>query len=92
MISSILVAVVFRLPLFHRFTKLMTEMHELGTKMRQLASLHLEHQESLEVEVIEDLEEYSSIIHTLPVLIKMHEEAMASFNDCRQKGSVSCLC
>lgn len=67
----------------------MTEMHEIGSKMRRLASLHLEHQERLDVEVIEDLEEYSSIVHTLPLLIKMHDEAMASFNDCKQKASVS---
>ena len=69
----------------------MIEMHEVGAKMKRLASLHLEHQERLEVEVVEDLEEYSSIVHTLPILIKMHEEAMASFNECKQKASVSFL-
>ncbi|XP_003384967.1 PREDICTED: uncharacterized protein LOC100640359 [Amphimedon queenslandica] len=70
-----------------KFSKLMMELHDIGSKMRRLASLHLKHQERLDVEVIEDLEEYSSIIHTLPVLIKMHEEAMASFNECKQKAS-----
>lgn len=66
----------------------MIEIQDIGTRMRQLSTQHISHQEKLELDVIEGFEEYSGIIHTLPVLVKMHEEAMAAYNQCKQKGSV----
>ena len=74
---------------FIRFSKLTTQMFELGTKMKQIALQHIHHQEMLEHGVIESLDEYSGIIHTLPVLVKLHEEAMSFYNEVKQKGSVS---
>lgn len=74
---------------FIRFSKLTTQLFELGTKMKQIALEHTHHQEMLEHGVIESLEEYSGIIHTLPVLAKLHEEAMSLYNEVKQKGSVS---
>lgn len=66
----------------------MSEVYNLGSKMRKLVTHHMQYQEKLEANTIEGLEEYSSIVHTLPVLVKLHEEAMASFNESKQKGSV----
>ena len=70
----------------------MSEFYNLGSQMRKLVSQHTEYQDKLEANMVEGLEEYSSIVHTLPVLVKMHEEAMACFNESKHKGSVcSCL-
>lgn len=73
----------------YSFSKLMIELEIIGDKMRHVAIQHTEHQDKLEVDVIEGLEEYLSIIHTLPVLVKKHEEAMTAFNACKEKGSVN---
>ena len=74
-----------------RFSFAMTQLHDLGSCIRQTSLKTRRHQESLTKGVIEGLEEYSGIIHTLPVLVKLHEDAMAVYNESKQKGSVSCI-
>ena len=56
--------------------------------MRQMTSVHQHHQDALEHWVVETLQEYVGIIHTLPMLVKLHEEAMETFNSSREKDSV----
>jgi sorting nexin-9/18/33 len=70
-----------------KFTKLVSQLHDIGLKIRQLSSEHPHYQENIELDTIEVLEEYTNMIHTLPVLVRMHEEAMSYFNDSKQKGS-----
>ena len=66
----------------------MAQFHDLGSRIRQTSLRYKRHQEQLQQGVIEGLEEYSGIMHTLPVLVKLHEEAMGAYNDSKQKGSV----
>ena len=66
----------------------MAQLHDLGSCMRQTSLRARRYQEQMSKGVIESLEEYSGIIHTLPVLVKLHEEAMAVYNESKQKGSV----
>ena len=67
----------------------MAQVYDLGYKIRQTAVNQTKYQKSLGENVIEELEEYVSIIHTLPVLVKLHDEAMALYDEIKQKGSVS---
>ena len=53
-----------------------------------MTSVHQHHQDALEHWVVETLQEYVGIIHTLPMLVKLHEEAMEAFNSSREKDSV----
>ena len=46
---------------------LMALVHDIGSKIRGCARLHTKHCSVLEENIIEVLDEYSSIIHTLPV-------------------------
>lgn len=57
--------------------------------MRKFKPLLHAHQESMGRQVVDTLDDYSGIIHTLPMLVKMHEEAMDVFNSSREKDSVS---
>ena len=59
--------------------------------MRKFKPLLHAHQESMGRQVKDTLDDYSGIIHTLPMLVKMHEEAMDVFNSSREKDSVSYL-
>ena len=54
-----------------------------------MTSVYQHHQEVLEQQVLNTLQEYSGIIHTLPVLVKLHEEAMEAYNSSKEKDSVS---
>lgn len=68
----------------------MTEnLHDLGGRMRKFKPFLHAHQESMDRQVKDTLDDYSSIIHTLPMLVKLHEEAMEVFNLSRDKESVS---
>lgn len=73
------------------FTHVMTQLHDLGSCIRQASKRIRRHKELMTKGVIEGLEEYSGIVHTLPVLVKLHEDAMTVYNESKQKGSVSCL-
>ena len=57
--------------------------------MRKFKPLLHVHQEAMERQVKDTLDDYSGIIHTLPMLVKLHEEAMEVFNSSREKDSVS---
>ena len=75
---------------FHpRFSKLTQDLQDIAGGMRQLSHLGMDHREALETQVVDVLRDYSGIIHTLPVLVKLHEEAMELFNASKEKGSVS---
>ena len=67
---------------------MMKDIHDIASKMRQMTSVHQHHQDALEHWVVETLQEYVGIIHTLPVLVKLHEEGMEIFNSSREKDSV----
>ena len=71
-----------------RFSVMMKDIHDIASKMRQMTSVHQHHQDALEHWVVETLQEYVGIIHTLPVLVKLHEEGMEIFNSSREKDSV----
>ena len=73
------------------FTKMARDLHDIAGSMRQVTELGLEHQETVEAQVVDILRDYSGIIHTLPVLVKLHEEAMELFNASKEKDSV-CVC
>ena len=70
------------------FAHVMSQLHDLGSCIRHTSLRVKRHQELLTKGVIEGLEEYSGIVHTLPVLVKLHEDAMAVYNESKQKGSV----
>ena len=72
-----------------RFSMMTHDLHEIAGGMRQVSQLGLEHQEAMETQVVDVLRDYSGIIHTLPVLVKLHEEAMEMFNASKEKDSVS---
>ncbi len=76
---------------FPRFTKMTRDLHDVAGGMRQLTQLGLEHLETVDAQVVDVLRDYSGIIHTLPVLVKLHEEAMEIFNSSKEKDSVSQL-
>ena len=65
------------------------DLHDIAGSMRQVTQLGLEHQEAVEAQVVDVLRDYSGIIHTLPVLVKLHEEAMEIFNASKEKDSVN---
>ena len=67
---------------------MMKDIHDIASRMRQMTSVHQHHQDALEHWVVETLQEYVGIIHTLPMLVKLHEEAMEAFNSSREKDSV----
>ncbi len=69
------------------------DMHDVAGGMRQLSQQFIEEnpQDSLETQVVDVLRDYSGIIHTLPVLVKLHEEAMDMYNASKEKDSV-CEC
>ena len=46
---------------------LMALVHDIGSKIRGCARLHTKHCSVLEENIVEVLDEYSSIVHTLPV-------------------------
>ena len=71
------------------FTHVMAQLHDIGSCIRQTSLRVKRHQELLSKGVIEGLEEYSNIVHTLPVMVKLHEDAMAVYNESKHKGSVS---
>ena len=64
------------------------DLHSIAGNLRQVSQLGQEHQETLEKQVLDVLREYSGIIHTLPVLVKLHEEAMEMFDASKEKDSV----
>ena len=43
----------------------------------------------MERKVLDTLKEYSGIIHTLPILVRLHEDAMETYNTSKEKDSVS---
>jgi len=68
------------------------DLYDIAGGMRGLSKLGQEHREAVDKDVADTLREYSSIIHTLPVLVKLHEEAMELFKTSKEKDSVSvCL-
>lgn len=67
------------------------DLHEVAGNLRQLSQLGVEHQEAMETQVVDILRDYSGIVHTLPVLVKLHEEAMELFNASKEKDSVSLI-
>lgn len=75
--------------LIFRFMKMTRDLYDMAGSMRQLTELGLTHQETVETKVVDTLRDYSGIIHTLPVLVKLHEEAMEIFNASKEKDSVS---
>ena len=46
------------------------------------------HQEAMESEVMESLQEFLGAINTLPGLVRLHEEAMEYYNSSKTKDSV----
>ena len=64
------------------------DLQDVAGNLRQLSQLSLNHQLAMETRVVDTLRDYTGIIHTLPVLVKLHEEAMDLFNASKEKDSV----
>ena len=68
---------------------MMRELYDLASGMRKLSSLHQTYQDSMERTVLDALTDYSGIIHTLPMLVRLHEDAMETYNASKEKDTVS---
>ena len=64
------------------------DLHDLATDVRHTSHTYSRYQTGLERVVLSTLEDYSGIIHTLPILVKLHEDAMEAFNYSKEKDSV----
>lgn len=63
-------------------------LHDVAGRLRKFKPLVHSHQEAMDRQVQDMLNDYSGIIHTLPMLVKLHEDAMELFNSSREKDSV----
>lgn len=68
---------------------MMCGIHDTATRMRAMGPHFQHHQEAMQRDVMETLGEYSGIVHTLPMLVRRHEESMETYNYSKQKDSVS---
>lgn len=73
----------------HSFHKMTKDLYDIAAGIRGVSKLGQGHQDSIDKEVVDTLRDYSGIIHTLPVLVKLHEEAMEIYNASKEKDSVS---
>ena len=71
-----------------RFSKMIQDLHTVAGAIRQMSQLGLEHEDFMERQVLDTLRDYSGIIHTLPMLVKLHEEAMDVYDASKEKDSV----
>lgn len=72
-----------------RFNGMVSELLDLVSGIKKTSRVFQEHQETVEEEVMETLQEYSGVINTLPGLVRLHEEAMDYYNFSKNKDSVS---
>ena len=72
-----------------RFTVMLKNLYDIANGMKRTNYVHQKHQEAMESKIMDALREYSGIIHTLPVLVKLHEEAMELYNASKERDSVS---
>lgn len=68
------------------------DLYDIAGGIRGVSQLGQGHQDRLDKEVVDTFREYSGIIHTLPVLVKLHEEAMDIYNASKAKDTVSFSC
>lgn len=68
---------------------MMHDLSDIAGGIKQVSQLSSDYQGALETQVVDVLRDYSGIIHTLPVLVKLHEEAMEIYNASKEKDSVS---
>ncbi len=64
------------------------DLHDVATGMRRTRTVYQTHHDSMQQSVVDMLKEYSGIIHTLPILVRLHEEAMEAYNTSKEKDSV----
>ena len=74
-----------------RFAQMAENLHDLSGRMRKFKPLVHRHHEAMDRQVQDTLDDYSGIIHTLPMLVKLHEDAMELFNSSREKDTVRFL-
>ena len=67
------------------------ELQDLASGMQRTSRVFQAHQEAMEAQVMETLQEYSAVINTFPGLVRLHEEAMEFYNFSKNKDSVSLL-
>lgn len=70
---------------------MMSELYQVAGGIRKLAGLHQMHQESVERNVLDALSDYVGVIHTLPMLVRLHEDAMEAYNTSKEKDTVSVI-
>ncbi len=70
---------------------MMGELYDVAGKIRKLASFQQNHQESIENNVLNALSDYVGTIHTLPTLVRLHEEAMETYKTSKDKDTVNAL-
>jgi hypothetical protein len=70
-----------------RFNSMLSQLLELASGLQKMWRVFQSHQDSMETEVMETLQEYSGVINTLPGLVRLHEEAMEYYNSSKTKDS-----
>lgn len=70
-----------------KFSLLVHYLSDVGYGIQDVANVYRDHQERLDQCVVEGLAEYSNIFHTLPDMVKLHEEATEVFNASKEKDS-----
>ena len=68
---------------------MMRDLRDIASGIRQTGTVYQSYQNSMELMVMDTLKEYSGVVHTLPILVRLHEEAMETYNASREKDSVS---
>ena len=72
-----------------RFNSMLCELLDLASGIQRTSQVFQAHQEAMEAQVMETLQEYSGVLNTLPGLVRLHEEAMEYYNSSKSKDSVS---
>ena len=68
---------------------MLCELLDLASGIQRTSQVFQAHQEAMEAQVMETLQEYSGVLNTLPGLVRLHEEAMEYYNSSKSKDSVS---
>lgn len=71
-----------------RFNCMMKEFYDLAGGMNRLSNLQQTFCDSMERNVLDSLSDYSGIIHTLPILVRLHEDAMEVYDTSKEKDTV----
>jgi hypothetical protein len=69
------------------FTSLLTDVASVAKGIESVAQLCSFQQDMLEQSTVNTLQDYSGILHTVPGIVKLHEDAMKAYNVSKEKDS-----